>query len=144
MIDKLASILPSILNKLEYSVFTFYPTGSRYFGGVSSESDWDFFVEDSKEVREFLCQMGFESNDAEAYDDSTVVAVWSYYTRSSWDKGLTKIDVQLISEKKFSSKLMVQKLIKDYFGDNGLPGNKQTQREIWKLMLKSLTTLGIV
>jgi len=143
MIDNINNILPAIINTLIDSSLNFYPTGSRYFGGVTKDSDWDFFVEDSGQVRGFLDDLGFTPNDSETYDDSTVVGVWSYYTNNSRDKGLTKIDVQLVGESRISSKLMVQRLLKDHFGNIGLPGDKQTQRDIWKLMFRSLTTLGI-
>lgn len=45
--------------QLQSSDFKFYLTGSRFFGNFTKYSDWDFFVKDSLEVRNFLQEIGF-------------------------------------------------------------------------------------
>ena len=65
-----------ILDLLEQSEFTFHKTGSRFFGGVDTNSDWDFFVDDS--ATNFLRRIGFV-NDRESlmfsYSDCDIVRV---------------------------------------------------------------------
>lgn len=54
-----AAELDYYLNKLAESKFMFYPTGSRFFGNATEESDYDFFVEDTQPVLTFLENLGF-------------------------------------------------------------------------------------
>ncbi len=42
--------------------FKFYLTGSRYFGVETKNSDWDFVVQDSKEVVAWLNSLGAEDH----------------------------------------------------------------------------------
>lgn len=72
----------SVVSMMEESDYTFYLTGSRFFGGSNSKSDWDYFVEDSKEVRKFLENTGFWMMDKEDsttthYGDASMVALYS-------------------------------------------------------------------
>lgn len=46
----------------ESEKFNFYLTGSRYMGGEREDSDWDFMVQDSPDLRAFLTDMGFGAN----------------------------------------------------------------------------------
>lgn len=39
--------------------FTFHLTGSRFFGGETDHSDWDFITERTQEVTAFLLESGF-------------------------------------------------------------------------------------
>lgn len=50
----------NIFTVLEQSPFTFYLTGSRYFGDAVENSDWDFFVQHDRGVISFLESHGFE------------------------------------------------------------------------------------
>ena len=50
-----------VLDILSSSGFNFYLTGSRSFGVEESNSDWDFYVEYSTEVENFLHENGFEN-----------------------------------------------------------------------------------
>lgn len=67
----------SLIGKMENSEFVFYLTGSRFFGGFNPASDWDYFAEDSPEIRKFLYSLGFQEDDniMNQYDDSTIVTV---------------------------------------------------------------------
>ena len=107
MINTLNSMLPPVLLSLENSSFTFYPTGSRYLGGViEASSDWDFIVEDSSDVRLFLEERGFENNLEDGYaSDETIAAVYTYYGNKSRVKGLSKIDIQVVDNNHLSTKL---------------------------------------
>ena len=50
---------PTVLERMGDSPFHFYLTGSRFFGTADERSDWDYFVDDSDEVRDFLQNLGF-------------------------------------------------------------------------------------
>lgn len=56
--DSKVNTVMSILSALEASNFEFQLTGSRFFGTANDSADWDFFVQDSQEVRSFLEQHG--------------------------------------------------------------------------------------
>ena len=43
----------SVFKMLRQSSYTFYLTGSRYFGNYTENSDWDFFADYNTIVREF-------------------------------------------------------------------------------------------
>ena len=144
MIKNFNEMLPEILNTIHGSTFVFYPTGSRFFGGnVAAEADWDFFVEDSTDVRLFLELHGFVSNDMECYDDCNSAAVYTYHGDYSSDKGLGKIDVQLIPANRMGSKMLVQKILREKYGSIGIPGDKAARREIWHLMFHALRALNL-
>lgn len=145
MINNLHNMLPPVLVKMDMSSFTFHPTGSRYFGGnVEAAADWDFFVEDSRDVREYLSSLGFKVDEMSVYAaDKTVATVYTYEGDLSHDRGLTRIDVQVIHPDHFSSKQLVQKLLKDQCGSNGLPGDKAVRSQIWDLMFGTLRALNI-
>lgn len=56
----------------------FYLTGSRLFGGPRVDSDWDFFIQDTEEVRLWLHQGGFVpegiSHRMNSYPDDPSIA----------------------------------------------------------------------
>lgn len=73
---------------MEKSMFDFFLTGSRYFGNVHKDSDWDFFVQDNLALPQFLKDLGFiketsDDTDIEPipYGDSNTVSVWTYYAK---------------------------------------------------------------
>ncbi len=68
--------LHNILDSFEELPFQFYIAGSRYMKINDNLSDWDFIVEDSKEVRKALYKMGFiYSQTTSCYLDSNCNAV---------------------------------------------------------------------
>jgi hypothetical protein len=120
----------SIVNKLEKSEHTFYLTGSRFFGGYSIHSDWDYFVKDSLGVRGFLLRLGFqeeENLDLKMYDDSTIVTVMSF----------NDIQIQLVHDADF--KHQVQTLLLQVNGLKGVP--KTARKYVWNYAI-SLHRLG--
>jgi len=69
-----------VTSVLERSDFDFYLTGSRFFKTETPISDYDYFVQDSDEVRKFLHGSSFRVVNAfdcdefpEYYDNQTVV-----------------------------------------------------------------------
>jgi hypothetical protein len=82
------------------SKFHFFLTGSRFFGKCGSGADFDFFVEDSPEVRSFLEANGFKPV---AYYPGSIVGKCHEVYRSG------KIDVQCVldAEKKNQAQLML-------------------------------------
>lgn len=104
---------------LAASEFTFNLTGSRYLETSKRESDYDFFAQDSPEVRTFLNLMEFvelkpannhvctsgDGSCSKAHDpyalDPSVSSVWRR----------DKVDVQLVEDRELRVKM--QKIIKD-------------------------------
>lgn len=107
MITNMSSVFPSIVETLTEAPFNFYLTGSRTMGGVNKDSDWDFFVENSKEVIEFLNSIGFEKDNDSGYIDPTMVAV--YYGYCEHHGRRVKVDIQLVDNALL--KLSVQQLL---------------------------------
>lgn len=58
---------------LETSEFQFHLTGSRAFNCAKSDSDWDFFCQNSPEVQDFLVQNDFYPDSFAGYETSTLV-----------------------------------------------------------------------
>ncbi|MCK5611070.1 hypothetical protein KAR91_54860 [Candidatus Pacearchaeota archaeon] len=107
---------------LKESNFTFYLTGSRYFGGKHSDSDWDFFTEDSEEVRVFLGKLGFERLKSTKYADHGVTCVYRH---------LEKIDVQLVEDPGFRQS--IQKVLKDKKHFINRAYSRGTRTHIWNI-----------
>jgi len=144
MINNFQSMLPSIFCTLDNSEFTFYPTGSRYFGGyIGEDTDWDFFVEDSLLLHTFLTANGFILREGTGYgQDKTITVIYSYYSNGLATKGKTSIDIQVIKPDQMNNKQLIQKILKDRYGEFGLPGEKHTRAQIWQLMFHTLEELG--
>lgn len=67
------------LESLRCGPFMFELTGSRklFPNYIQRDSDWDFFVEDSEEVRKFLEGQGYKVNSVSHYLDTELVIVYS-------------------------------------------------------------------
>jgi len=117
----IGKVVPATIENLMKSEFTFYLTGSRFFGNVTEKSDWDFFVKDSPEVREFLESICFsyEYQGNSGYKDAFLTTVM--YSRIP--RG---IHVQLINEVEL--KVKVQNYLKDFPWDS-IP--KENRDAIW-------------
>lgn len=73
----------AVLFALNQSSFTFYLTGSRFFGGNSSTSDHDFYVDGSKDyvnLETFLRSIGFylDFETEDSYTDDLIMAVFKH------------------------------------------------------------------
>lgn len=132
MITNLSAVLPSIVETLNGSSFKFHLTGSRYFGGVKVESDWDLFIEESEEVIQFLSSIGFEMDFESFYDDPSVIAV--YYGYCIHHDRRVKVDVQLVSNAEL--KLEVQRVLQQCWPSGMSHFDKLTSRAIWKVALE--------
>jgi hypothetical protein len=134
-ITNISAILPHPVVKMMESEHRFHLTGSRYFGNSTNQSDWDFFVQDSDGVRNWLDANGFKINkNSKYYSDGFCVDVYrlniTYY---NW------IDVQVVSDSVL--KLKAQDLIKKTVPPSALE-NKAFARIVWRLALESLSTKG--
>ena len=126
MITNLSAVFPSIVETLHDSSFNFHLTGSRFFGGVNAESDWDLFVEVSEEVIQFLISIGFENDFGLSYDDPSIIAV--YYGYCVHHGRLVKVDVQLVGNAEL--KLEVQRVLQQCWPCGMSHFDKQTTRAI--------------
>ncbi len=126
-----AQLLPVTVEMIQKHQRPFYLTGSRFFGGVSDISDWDFFALNSEELRSQLLDYGFEPNDNETYSsDTEIVEVLSKTCIDPGTGRLVKIDVQLL--KALEKKAAVQEALKKTWGlRRSLPGDKTIQRCLW-------------
>ena len=132
MITNLSAVFPAIVETLNGSSFNFHLTGSRFFGGVKVESDWDFFVEESEEVIQFLNSIGFEKDFEASYDDPSVIAV--YYGYCMHQDRSVKVDVQLVGNAEL--KLEVQRILQQCWPCGMSHFDKQSVRAIWKAALE--------
>lgn len=124
-------LLPITVEMILRSPHEFHLTGSRFFGGVHKESDWDFFALYSQELRAQLLESGFKKNNDETYSgDTEVFEVLSKNCIDPVTLKPVKVDVQLL--KVLQKKVSVQEAIKQTFSSGtGLPGDKTTPRCIW-------------
>ena len=114
----------SVLQRINKYRASFWLTGSRFFGGASFRSDYDFFAQDSVEKRSFLTDLGFVVlNEGEYAEDSNNAIVYRAFVKPN------KVDVQLV--KSFSLKLKAQEAIKARDATLGL--SKLQARRVWKL-----------
>lgn len=116
------------LATLANAKYTFYPTGSRYFGGATNESDWDFYAEDTNEVRAFLIDVGFVELPfnlmLDEYNDPNICAVFRHSQH---------VDVQLtryLDERRRAHAIMKTPDAHCIY----LILNKQQRHDLWRLI----------
>lgn len=120
----LGNMFPEKIQELQDSRFMFYLTGSRFFGGNSELSDWDFFTLWTKEVVVFLVDRGFSAT--RHYEDSITSSVMTF------EQGPLKVDIQLVDSVDLKNK--AQKLLKPY-----IKMVEKSQRKIlWELAFAAL------
>lgn len=116
----------NLLNKLQNdNRFTFYLTGSRFFGGASENSDWDFMVEENAGLDNFLKENNFSDIGYENYNDCSVLAVWFNAT----------VHVQVLKEGTLRKKLKVQSMLKECEIMPILSSDKRLRSMLWNLLL---------
>ena len=154
----------NMLSFLHESSFEFRLTGSHFFGTDRSDSDYDLIVEDSLEVRNFLTREGFMPVE-NVYSDDLLTShvyrlmpirckVWGWNEgrdepEMAWiDNGTGSIlpgnegfDIQVTNH--LDHKLLVQRILKDKY-PNGLAGEKDQKADLWKLVLHTLQSVGII
>ena len=117
-----------ILSKMMQSGHSFYLTGSRFFNTYDHDSDYDFFVKDSEDVRTFISQLQFRHVSSGYDPDSSIsdVAQWK-----------SRIHVQLVKPEFFETKIKAQDLIRR----ERLLDDAHTKREqlaIWRSVMTAL------
>lgn len=120
----------SIVTALEKSEFTFYLTGSRFFGNAHEKSDWDFFTEDSGDaLRDYLRRIGFRRLDSKTteYTDMNVIDIWENQN----------VHVQVIRNLHFKRKAQVLLNTKP-FKAIYLAATKTRRRHLWEGIFKAL------
>lgn len=118
---------PTVVFKLVSSDYKFYATGSRYWGNSHDRSDWDFFVQDSTEVRDYLASLGFVTDIARHYDaDRHCRAVFVY---GDEDIPEMMVQIQLVSSDELKHSVQ-QTLLRRF--PNGFE-TKEKAKQIWSL-----------
>jgi len=126
-----------VVGLLRSSEFNFYQTGSRFFQTFDYNSDWDFFVEESDSVREFLKNNQFYQNAMnEHYGDTATSEVWE----GSFKDVL--VHIQLVHANWMEHKIKAHDVILEHkyhlvFKHRG----KRDARLIWTAILKTLKSL---
>jgi hypothetical protein len=146
-----------MFESLDASPFAFYLTGSRFFGGTHSNSDYDFFAEDSLELREILRGLGFYQEDSSYKDDQLIETVYRLMPVRNvpWDNrydhdedvekypvvpGQEGFDIQLVKPGRLALKLQVQNILKESF-PYGLTGSKFERAKTWNLVVTTVRCL---
>jgi len=125
-----------VIKLLENSEFKFYLTGSRFFGGYTANSDYDYFAKATDPVRHYLSWLGFDE-DTISMDyfpaDANTTAVFTSPCK--------KIQVQLQYD--VEAKLRIQSIIK-----SSIPQfqffEKYVRKSIWVAMYKAHSTVSIL
>lgn len=115
-----------VLALLSTSKFEFLITGSHFFGTADEESDIDFYVQDSTNVREFLFSIGFLFHGPASYKDSDVCEVMRH------DEA--QIDVQLSTDANHRGRVF-QFVRKNKMS---IPVNKEEATLFWNYLFRSL------
>jgi len=130
----------TIIDKLEKSKFSFYLTGSKYFGQDTALSDTDYFVEDSCEIRQFLEKLGFEVISATHpdYTNKTLDIEDILETKDHFVGRSSKtIHIQLIKPDWLPAKVQTQKDIETFFNTSAFYSlDKHIRQMIWKAFIR--------
>ena len=124
MISNKANDSATVVALLHASPIEFHMSGSRFFGGHTEGSDWDFFTKDTPETRGFLEFSGFEKLRRKYYGGNHIKNNANAVYR------LGKVDVQLIDdpELKLKAQDILQSspaIIKNFLN------NKVSAKELW-------------
>ncbi len=131
----------SMLNLMKQSKFKFALTGSRLFGGVHSNSDWDFFVEHSQHLELDLESIGFRNistkppSECHQYTDSSISKVMEM----EFSDGI--VQIQLLQKGMFGTKYQAQKFLVSRYGVTFSNFTKDERKLLWKNTLSLLTTV---
>jgi hypothetical protein len=129
MFQAFSPMIVPIFADMQTSEFVFHLTGSQFFGNARVDSDYDFLVQDSLQVREFLQDLGFKKLSNNDYNDSSIVAVFRYYQGSA-----RSVDVQCV--KNVELKLKAQDLIRECYGSD-LPKDRLERCRLWNLAVRA-------
>ena len=110
--------------------FKFFLTGSRFFNPTKEgERDWDFYAENSVQIKQYLDSLGFElTEDDPAYiGDPNAIQLYRIFPNR-----IDHIDVQLVDD--IDAKHTVQRELKAS-GLLMLMGNKEYRKRLWHIGL---------
>lgn len=130
MFQAFSPLIVSVFAEMQTPQFVFHLTGSQFFGNARADSDYDFLVQDSLEVREFLQSLGFKKLYNSGYDDSSIVAVFHYHGVNE-----PSVDVQCVEN--LEVKLKAQGIIRDCYGSD-LPKERSERCKLWNLVLRTV------
>jgi hypothetical protein len=116
------NLLQQVLSLLQDSTFNFQLTGSRYFNTANENSDYDFFVQYSYEVRNFLAGNSFDEKWHDYGDDPEIEVVFQHR--------YVPVHIQLV--KNFDRKMKVQSALFISGASNHLK-DKLLAKFIWNL-----------
>lgn len=131
MIKNMSSIQNPIMNfiskMMDHDSFTFYLTGSRYFGNAQPQSDWDFFCQYSSEVTDWLRENGFQEHYTDpGYKDSELVCLMR--------NNAVKMDIQLVKDAELKWKVQQLLMTRADFRRMLLTMGKQYHSALWDMM----------
>ena len=148
----LVNNIPSVTNKntvisiiewIKNSPKTFAATGSRFFGGATENSDWDFFVENDECLYDFLISQGFVSisdkeidivqGNTNQYSDASIVQVMEKVCTDG------TVQIQLLQKGMFNLKLAAQKFLARTFVMQAI--TKDQRKAMWNVAMKTVSTL---
>lgn len=127
-----------LVSCLRNSKFKFFLTGSRYFGGYTTVSDWDFFVDSNVESLNFIKGLGFlplDLSESEVihnnhYEGLPNVTIYQLITADG-----ETVQIQMLEGSNASNvKFTVQKGIKN-LGATFVNLSKPERKKIWSSML---------
>ena len=137
--------LDTVLNKIkDNKEFLFTPTGSRYFGGTDSKSDYDFFTVESPGISRFcskelgMClaskisqgnRLTIGSSCCDYLDDPSVTCVF----RTFGMRLSVPVDVQIIKTDWYEIKVKANNLIfeNEYLRQSVRNSDKTAKRALW-------------
>lgn len=116
--NKASNPVERMLMVMQESAYSFFLTGSRWFGDSKPDSDWDFFApyasqDNGVRIEDWLKQKGFALHNGE-YTDSSVRAVYRFtppmfFGDFNERTNAVSIDVQLVENT--SVKQMAQEIL---------------------------------
>ena len=112
-----------VFAQMHNAPFVFFLTGSRFFETYTSKSDYDFFVKDSDQLRNWLMQNGFNRQKCHSYGSQDILAIYKF----------NNIHVQVVEDPELKDK--IQHVLKKWqiFEGGLLRTNKVLQRQLWNL-----------
>ena len=145
--------IDACLMMLKNAEVSFFLTGSRFFGGAHSKSDWDFIAQHTETTEAFLLSIGFKLNeDVQDYLDPMTTKVLSkhfchceeqardYGERFSGNhhEECLKIDIQLCHD--VDTKIKIRDILKKGFEGQVLPGDKCQRNRLWTMVYNLVKT----
>jgi hypothetical protein len=123
-----AVYIPDEVAFLDRSPFDFYLAGSRYMGCARPDSDWDFYTQNTAEVRRYLAALGFKSVYAEygAPESESTVDVWQ---ARLGEFGELKVQVQLLRD--VARTRTVRDIIKAHMLEQHIKMDREERAELW-------------